>query len=168
MKTNLSNLMNIVSEKEKDFSDFGYELKGYAVNTSIQELTGTVTVMEDYKEDFEKAYKAYKETQEVITKLKAIIHQKNNELKLSDGRSIQEAIIDNTTLRKMKTIYKTLLGKRGSKNRVTEVNNSYFECRTLNYNLEEMQKEYDELEKRIQKTDFEISKLNSIEFEVDI
>ena len=168
MKTNLSSLMSIVDEKERNFLTFSYNLKSYAVNTSTQELNGTVNVTEDYKEDFEKEFEEYKETQKQITKLKAIIHQKNNELKLSDGRTIQEAIIDNSNLRKMKTLYKSLLSIRNLKRRITEVNNSYFECRTMNFDIKELQKEYEELEKRIQNTDFEISKLNSIEFEVNI
>ena len=68
----------------------------------------------------------------------------------------------------MKSYYENLLDRRNSKRRVTEVNNSYFECKTLNYDVEKIQNEYDEIEKKIHKTDFEISKLNSKEFEVDI
>ena len=51
---------------------------------------------------------------------------------------------------------------------VTEVNNSYFECKTLNYDIEKIKNENEFIEKKIQETDFEISKLNSIEFEVNI
>lgn len=47
MKTNLSNLMQIVSEEEKKFSNYGYNLRNYAYNTSIQELDGTTNVTED-------------------------------------------------------------------------------------------------------------------------
>ena len=68
----------------------------------------------------------------------------------------------------MKNYYESLLEKRDSKKRVAEVNNSYFECKTLNYDVEQIKKEYDEIEKKIQTTDFEISKLNSLEFDVDI
>ena len=49
MKTNLSNLMNIVVEEERKFSSYGYELKEYAYNTSTQELDGTVNIIENYK-----------------------------------------------------------------------------------------------------------------------
>ena len=68
----------------------------------------------------------------------------------------------------MKTIYNYLISQRNSKRRVTEVNNSYFECKTVNYDIDKMKKEYEILEKRIQDTDFEISKLNSIEFDINI
>lgn len=168
MKTNLSNLMNIVSEEERKFAEYGCEVSEYAYNTSIQELDGKVNVIEDYEEDFKKKFKEYKNIEERITSIKSIIYEKNNTFKLPDGRNIQEAIVDNTNLRKMKSLYNSLLSKRSSKRRVTEVNNSYFECKTLNYNIEEIKKESELIEKRIQETDFEISKLNSIEFEVEI
>ena len=168
MITNLANLMSIVSEEEKKFSNYGYSLRNYAYNTSIQELDGKINITEDYKKDFEKYYEELNKTQEKIIKAKTVIYEKNNLFKLSDGRTIQEAIVENTMLRKMKTYYESLLEKRNSKRRITEVNNSYFECKTLNYDVEKIQKQFDEIEKKIQKTDFEISKLNSKEFEVDI
>ena len=68
----------------------------------------------------------------------------------------------------MKSLYSSLLNKRSSKRRVTEVNNSYFECKTLNYDIEKIKNENELIEKKMQETDFEISKLNSIEFEVNI
>ena len=168
MKTNLSNLMNIVVEEERKFSSYGYSLKDYTYNTSTQELDGTVNIIEDYKEDFEKYFEEYKNTQKKITKIKSIIYEKNNTFKLSDGRSIQDALVDNTNLRKMKSLYNYLISQRNVKKRVTEVHNSYFECKTVNFDIDKMNAEYEVLEKKIQDTDFEISKLNSIEFEVDI
>lgn len=168
MKTNLSNLMNIVVEEERKFSSYGYELKEYAYNTSTQELDGTVNIIEDYKEDFTKDFEEYKKTQEKITKIKSMIFQKNNTFKLPDGRTIQEALVDNTNLRKMKNLYNYLLSQKSVKKRVTEVNNSYFECKTINFDINQIREEYEILEKKIQDTDFEISKLNSIEFEIDI
>ena len=168
MKTNLANLMAIVSEEEKKFSNYGYSIRNYAFNTSIQELDGKVNVTEDYKKDFEKAYEELKKSQEKIIKIKKTIYEKNNEFKLTDGRTIQEAIVENTVLRKMKNYYDNLLEKRDSKTRIAEVNNSYFECKTLNYDLEKIQEEYEKIENQIQRTDFEISKLNSCEFDIDI
>ena len=168
MVTNLANLMSIVSEEEKKFSNYGYSLRTYAYNISIQELDGKTNVTEDYKKDFEKYYEELNKTQEKIIKAKTAIYEKNNQFKLTDGRTIQQAIVENTILRKMKSYYENLLYRRNSKRRVTEVNNSYFECKTLNYDVEKIQNEYDVIEKKIHKTDFEISKLNSKEFEVDI
>ena len=168
MKTNLTNLMNIVAEEERKFTDYGYTLKEHAYSISTQELTGQVNVIEDYSEDFKKEFKEYKATQDKIAKIKKIIYQKNNSLKLPDGRTIQEAIVEVASLRKMKSLYSTLLAKRSSKRRITEVNNSYFECKSINFNLDTLKEEYEVIEKRIQDTEFEISKLNSIEFEISL
>lgn len=82
MKTNLTNLMNIVTEEEKKFNSYGFELKELAYSTSTQELNGTVNIIEDYKADFTKYFEEYKKTQEKITKIKSIIYQKNNVNKL--------------------------------------------------------------------------------------
>lgn len=168
MKTNLSNLMNIVVEEERKFSSYSYSLKDYVYNTSTQELDGTVNIIEDYKNDFKKDFEDYKNTQEKITKIKSIIYQKNNTFKLPDGRTIQEALVDNTNLRKMKSLYNYLITQKNVKKRVTEVNNSYFECKTVNFDIDKIREEYEVLENKIQDTDFEISKLNSIEFEIDL
>ena len=168
MKTNLSNLMTIVVDEEKKFSSYSYEIKEYFYNTSTQELDGTVNIIEDYKDDFKKAFEEYKKAQERITKIKSIIYQKNNTFKLPDGRTIQDAIVDNTNLRKVKNLYSYLLTQKNAKKRITEVNNSYFECKTVNFDIDELRKETEKIEKKIQDTDFEISKLNSVEFDVDI
>ncbi len=168
MKTNLSNLMSIANDEERKFVEYGYELKDYAYSITTQELDGTINIIEDRKKDFEKAYKNYTGTQQKLTKIKSIMYQKNNSLKLPDGRTIQEAIVENANLRKMKVIYAALLTKKDTKQRITEVHNSYFECKNINFNSDKLQKEYELLEKKIQDTDFEISKLNSIEFDLDI
>ena len=65
----------------------------------------------------------------------------------------------------MRITYKSLLCRKASKRRETEVNNSYFECRTLNFDPKELKAKVEELDRKIEKTDFEISRLNSIEFE---
>lgn len=168
MKTNLSNLMNIVAEDERKFSEYAAELRQYVYNISIQELNGNVNVIEDYNEDFTRAFSEYKKLQEKIIKMKSVLYEKNNTFKLPDGRTIQEAIVENTILRKMKTTYEILLSQKNSKKRITEVNNSYFECKMINFDIENIREEYQILEKKIQDTDFEISKLNSIEFEVNL
>lgn len=85
---------------------------------------------------------------------------------MNDGRSIQQAIVDNTNLRKLKSTYEQLLLLKNSKKRVTEVNNSYFECKTVNFNSNQLRQKLEEIDNKIQKTDFEISKLNSVEFEI--
>lgn len=166
MKTNISALMNLISEEERYLNNRCYTIKGYAIDTSVEELDGKINIIEDNKETFDLEFKELERCAKELSKLKSILYSKNNEFKLSDGRSIQQAIVDNTNLRKLKAIYEQLLLLKNTKKRVTEVNNSYFECRTLNFDTKELRKKLNEIEDNLQKTDFEISKLNSIEFEV--
>lgn len=168
MKINISGLMTIIADEERKFNNLANSLRTNIYNTSIQELNGTINVIEDYKDEFTKNMISYKESLTKITRLKSILYEKNNSFKLSDGRTIQEAIIENTNLRKMKGTYDYILSFKNTKRRVTEVNNSYFENKTVNYDIESLKKEMEILENKIQKTDIEISKLNSIEFDVQM
>ncbi len=168
MKTNISGIMLMISDYSSRASVLERYIKSHVYNTSIQELSGTVTVMEDYKNDFTEELKEYQDCLEKITKLKGILYKKNNEFKLSDGMTIQEAIVRNDNNRKLKAMYDYLVGFKNAKTRMTEVNNSYFECKDINYNADELKKEIDRLEKEIQNIDFEISKLNSIEFDIEL
>ena len=166
MKTNISALMSLISEEERNLNSKSYTIKGYAINTSVEELDGRVNLIEDNKETFDLDLKEIERSINELSRLKAILYSKNNEFKLSDGRSIQEAIVDNTNLRKLKSIYEQLLLLKNSKKRVTEVNNSYFECKKVNFDSNKLRQKLEEIDNKIQNTDFEISKLNSIEFEI--
>lgn len=168
MKINISGLINVIKDEERKFNLLSVSIQSHVYNTEIEELNGTINLIENYKKDFEKEFKEYKETLTKISKLKSTLYSKNNSFKLSDGRTIQEAIIDNTNLRKMKTTYEIILNFRNTKRRITEVNNSYFESKTVNFDVNKLRQEVQTLEEKIQKTDFEISKLNSIEFEINI
>ena len=168
MKINISGLMNLIAEEERKFNKLSTLLTTNIYSTSIQELNGTVNVIDDYKEEFVSNLEDYSKIMKIISKLKATLYEKNNSFKLSDGRTIQSAIIDNANLRKMKNTYDVMISFRNVKRRVTEVNNSYFECKTVNFDVDKIKKELKEIEQKIQETDFEISKLNSIEFEIDI
>ena len=52
MKTNISALMSIIAEEEKNFNNLLCNMRGHIFNITIQELDGRETVIEDYKEDF--------------------------------------------------------------------------------------------------------------------
>lgn len=166
MKTNISALMNLISEVEKNLSSKIYSIEDYALNISIEELDGKVNLVEDNKEIFNLNLEEIEKASKELSRLKAILYEKNNEFKLSDGITIQQAIVDNTNLRKLKTTYENLLLLKNTKKRVTEVNNSYFESKTLNFDQNKLKKRLEEIDSEIQKTDFEISKLNSVEFSI--
>ena len=143
-------------------------LKRHVFNTSIQELNGTTNIIEDNKNDFQEELSEVQKLSKEITQLKSILYEKNNSFELSDGRTIQAAIVENSNLRKLKDNLQLLLNYRNIKQRVTEVNNSYFQIQEINYNQEEVKSQIQKLDERIRSTDFEISKLNSIEFDINI
>lgn len=158
--------MNLISEKERYLNNRSYTIEELALNTSVEELDGKVNAIEDNKEAFDLELKELEKNISELSKLKVLLYEKNNSFKLTDGRTIQQAIVDNTNLRKLKKIYEQLLLSKSSKRRVTEVNNSYFECKSINFDINEIRKKLNDIDEKIQKTDFEISKLNSIEFEI--
>lgn len=168
MKTNISTLMSIISEEEKNFNNLLVMTNEHLFSTTIQELDGKVTVIEDYKTEFENELAVLESLNNKISTLKKVLFEKNNTFKLNDGRTIQQAISDNNYLRKLKTFYESITLYNSSKRRVTEVNNSYFESKTLNYNIAEIKSKLKLIDEKIQQTDFEISILNSQEFEIEI
>ena len=168
MKINISGLISLISEEERKFNAITSSLRTNIYSTSIQELNGTVNSIEDYQEEYQNDLEDLSSTMNRISNLKKVLYEKNNSFKLSDGRTIQSAIIDNANLRKVKSTYEVMLNFRNVKKRVTEVNNSYFECKTLNFDINKIKEELKDIELKIQNTDFEISKLNSIEFEIDM
>ena len=147
MKTNISAIMNLISEEERYLNSRMYTIKGYAINTSVEELDGRTNVIEENKEAFDLDMEELERSAKELSRLKTILYEKNNQFKL-------------------KSVYEQLLLLKNSKKRVTEVHNSYFECRTVNFDSKELKKRLDEIDKEIQKTDFEISRLNSDEFEI--
>lgn len=168
MKINISGLMSLIAEEERKFNTIASSLRTNIYSTSIQELNGTVNLIEDYQDEYQNDLIELSSTMNRISKLKKVLYEKNNSFKLSDGRTIQSAIIDNANLRKVKSTYEVMLNFRNVKKRVTEVNNSYFECKTLNFDVNKIKEELNSIDIKIQNTDFEISKLNSIEFEIDL
>lgn len=168
MKINLSSLMSLIDEDENQYSSSLYSLKKYVFNTSIQELNGTVNVIEDNRKNFQENFSNVEKLSAEITKLKNILYEKNNSFKLSDGRTIQSAIVENTNLRKLRNNFQSILNYHNSKQRFTEVNNSYFQIQEVNFDSEKIKTQIQQLDEKIRNTDFEISKLNSIEFDIEI
>lgn len=166
MKTNISTLMSIIAEEEKNLNNHIYAIEDNAISISVEELDGRVNIIDDNKQAFDYDLEEIEKSVERLSKLKATLYAKNNEFKLSDGRSIQQAIVDNNNLRRLKSMYERLVLLKNSKKRVTEVHNSYFECKSINFDLQEIKDKLVEIEQKIQKTDFEIAKLNSLEFTI--
>jgi len=168
MKTNLANLMNMVSEFDRTFNMVDGNLRSHIYTTTVEELDGRKTIVEDFREDFKNEFIEYNELFEKIQKAKQIIARKNNELKLPDGNTIADTLITINLLRKKMYLIESLLSEKSSKRRVTEVNNSYFEAKEVNFDANAMKEVYDKIQTEIQNLEFEISKLNSKEFEAEI
>ena len=168
MRINLSSLMSLIDESEKRYSSLFISLRKHVLTTSIQELNGTTNIVEDNKKDFDEELAEVNKLANEISKFKSILYEKNNSFKLSDGRTIQSAIVENSNLRKLKDNLQSLLNYHNFKQRVTEVNNSYFQIQEINYDQEKVKSQILQLEQEIRNTDFEISKLNSIEFDINL
>lgn len=168
MRINLSSLMSLIDESEKRYSSLFISLRKHVLTTSIQELNGTTNIVEDNKKDFDEELAEVNKLANEISKFKSILYEKNNSFKLSDGRTIQSAIVENSNLRKLKDNLQSLLNYHNFKQRVTEVNNSYFQIQEINYDPEKVKSQILQLDQRIHNTDFEISKLNSIEFDINL
>ena len=117
-------------------------------------------------EDYEAKYKDYKNTLENINIMKRIISEKNNELRLNNGRTIQSTLIEISNKRKLLGLIQSLLRKNPSKERITEVNNSYFLSKELAFDKNQLQDEERDLIEEIKTLEFEISVLNSQTFEI--
>ena len=165
MKLNLTTLMSKINEEESNLNTLMTNIKEHLYSTSIKELDGSETVLENYKQYLDEELKSLETSYQLLTKLKKFQFIKNNSLKLNDGRTIQQAISDNNYLRKLKNFYNSIVNNRSTKQRITEVNNSYFECRNLNYDVKEIRNKIEKITQEIETTEFEISKLNSIEFD---
>ena len=162
MKLNLTTLMSKINEEESNLNTLMTNIKEHLYSTSIKELDGSETILENYKQDLDEELKSLETSYQLLTKLKKFQFIKNNSLKLNDGRTIQQAISDNNYLRKLNN---SIVNNRSTKQRITEVNNSYFECRNLNYDVKEIRNKIEKITQEIETTEFEISKLNSIEFD---
>ena len=168
MRINLSSLMSLIEESEKRYASLFISLRKHVLNTSIQELNGTTNIVEDNKKDFDEELAEVNKLVNEISKFKIILYEKNNSFKLSDGRTIQSAIVENSNLRKLKDNLQSLLNYHNFKQRITEVNNSYFQIQEINYDQEKVKSQILQLDQKIHNTDFEISKLNSIEFDINL
>lgn len=165
MKTNLVDLMSKVSQLESEFTELSYELQTQSMNVTVIELDGQSQDLEFYpyfKDDFDR----YIELGNEITKLKGIIFERNNSLKLKNGNTIQKTIAEIQNKRKVLNLVKRLAKQNPSKKRTSETNNSYFTSRELAYDKDMMVDLQNKLTTEIQDLELEISQLNAETFEI--
>ena len=166
MTTNLTSVMARISMLTNEFYSLQSIIRMTAFSTKAIELTGNEQILEAHPE-FNDMFTKMLETATEITKLKGVIAKKNIEFKLEDGRTIQEALADIAMSRRIIDTLTNLSTLNNSKRRVTETNNSYFECKELNFNKEDIIAQLEVLKETTEKTEYEISKLNAIDFEIE-
>lgn len=165
MKTNLVDLMSKVSQLESEFTELSYELQTQSMNVTVIELDGQSQDLEFYPY-FKDGFDRYIELGNEITKLKGIIFERNNSLKLKNGNTIQKTIAEIQNKRKILNLVKKLAKQNPSKKRTSETNNSYFTSRELAYDKDMMVDLQNKLTTEIQDLELEISQLNAETFEI--
>ena len=167
MKTNLITLMTLAKEQEMEYKDSCYSLASYSKNRNAIEVTNQQTEsLEDNTQIFSETMNRILELEREINKNKAIIFEKNNSLTLPKGDTIQKTlnIISNKKilLRNLEPLVKITTKKE----RVTEVNNSYWIKTFPAFDMNGIKSIISQLKSDIINLEFEISKLNSEEFEI--
>lgn len=167
MKTNLINLMTLVKEQEMEYKDSCYSLVSYSKNRNAIEVTNQQTEsLEDNTQIFSEIMNKILKLEKEIDKNKAIIFKKNNSLTLPNGDTIQKTlnIISNKKilLRNLEPLVKITTKKE----RVTEANNSYWIKTFPAFDMNYIKSIISQLKSDIINLEFEISKLNSEEFEI--
>lgn len=165
MKTNLSNVMIEVKKDQDELSEIEYYLKGNNTNKSTIELSGNEVVLEEVK-DFDEKMERADYLVDRIAYLKSIIAEKNSKTVLSNGLSIAGNLDLLAKLRMRIETYQRLLAIKETKKRVTEVNNSYYLHSVPVFDRKEIEEKKKIDEALIQGIELEISKANSVEFEI--
>ena len=73
MKTNITSLMTLIAEEERNFNSKSYTLITSAMNTTVEELDGRKNIIEDNKESFDVDLSEIEKSSKEITKLKQFI-----------------------------------------------------------------------------------------------
>ena len=78
MKINISGLMSMISEYDKQINALSFKIKNEVYSVSIQELNGTVNVIDENKENFTRNMTELEDKIFKLTQLKTILYKKNN------------------------------------------------------------------------------------------
>lgn len=163
MKINIQALLKLIAKEEKNLDYLLVNLRSHLFNISIEELDGRCKIIEDYKCEFEEELIELDKLIKRIIDYKNILFEKNNAFKLSDGRTLHQAIIDNLYLKKHRQFFENIVRNKSTKKRVSS---SYFECYDLNFDVKIMKRRLKEINEKIEVTENEIAKLNLIDFTI--
>lgn len=76
MRTNLSALMNLIAEEEKQYGSLTYSIRNHVYNTTVQELDGRINIIEDNASDFNEELTEIERLSKEISLLKGVLYEK--------------------------------------------------------------------------------------------
>ena len=168
MKTNMQMLRNLIREEEENLDLVRFSSQEYLFNKVNEELSGKITILVD---NTEKMLEKLKETEDLTNKinyLKRTLFEKENELRLEDGRTVKQASVENKYNLKLKYYYEALLRKENKKIRMTDSKSAYFLEYKLNIDRNEIKDKLKNISEEIKNTTNEIIRLNGKIFEIDL
>ena len=168
MKTNMQMLRNLIREEEENLDLVRFSSQEYLFNKVNEELSGKITILVD---NTEKMLEQLKETEDLtnrINYLKRTLFEKENELRLEDGRTVKQASVENKYNLKLKYYYEALLRKENKKIRMTDSKSAYFLEYKLNIDRNEIKDKLKNISEEIKNTTNEIIRLNGKIFEIDL
>lgn len=166
MKTNIQALIKLIKKEEKNLDYLLVNLLSHLLNISIEKLDGRCKIIENYKSDLEEDLKELDKLIRKIAYHKNILMEKKNTLKLSDGRTMQQAITDNMYLQSRKTFFENIVDSKLTKMCGIDANGTYFEDNDVIFSPKVIEKRLQEINEKIDATEKEIAKLNLIEFTI--
>lgn len=161
IKTNATNLMTLLNEKQKELNNIEWYLRSNCTNEKTLELNGKevdLKIIEDFDEKMVKSETLLKE----IHSIKGALAKHNTENILNyNGLSIAQNLIVVSNLRKHLDTLNQLLEYKPIKKRISEQNNSYYLVKTPVFDAEKIKEKKEEIEKIIRNIEAEINELNS-------
>lgn len=168
MKVSISDLMQRIAMLEDERTKLVEGLRYANKNIKTQEINGTNVGFDLTKcDDFDERFNRYMKIIEIIPTLKGIIDQKNNDFKLNNGLTIKQAILQNQYYRSAVKMLDILSEAKNSTDRFSNSGDSYYEITTLAYEPKVMKEKAKEIREKLLQTESEITKLNSVPFEVN-
>lgn len=170
MKTTISALRNRISILETDLSTLYRTASSSLTTSKIRELTGAETVVSAPDTKYEEVMASIEEYVTEIARLKAMVARLNASTKLSDSKSISEAIYTLNGLRRLRSsLYEASMASPSIVRRSDGGLNggAYYDVRELNFDKATVKAKYDEATRKIAEMESEIDKLNNTEVEVE-
>lgn len=168
MKTTINALRAEISTKTKANDKLFRQIISNAVVEKVEESTGMVKVLKDV-EDVTTLLTQYKAGMDEVCTLKSKVAALNNSITLSNGMTIQEALVRLATLRTSRSLLERLSGVQKKTTRRADGGlngTAYYEIVEPNFDMDAVKHDIDEHTAEIDRIELEIANLNAKEIEV--